>query len=134
MTDQLVQIPEAFRDLLERPIIAALATTLPDGTPQVTPVWFNFDDGYIYFNSAKGRLKDRAIRAQPYVALSIVDPDNPYRHIAIRGPVVEITEEGAREHINFLSQRYTGVHPYPGPPTETRVRYKMSLQHVATMG
>src|SRR3954453_19289856 len=87
-------IPESYHDLLERPLIMALATTLRDGTPQVTPIWFNFAGGYIYFNTASGRVKDRAIRQTPYVALTIVDPDNIYRYLAIRGPIVEISEEG----------------------------------------
>ncbi|MBA3531761.1 MAG: TIGR03618 family F420-dependent PPOX class oxidoreductase [Ardenticatenales bacterium] len=131
---QAEAIPESHRDLLEQPIVTSLATTLSDGTPQVTPVWFNYEDGHIFFNSARGRLKDRAIREHPYVAMTMIDPNNPYRYIAIRGPVVEITEEGAREHINFLSNRYTGRETYPGPTDEQRVKYVVVPEHVATMG
>jgi PPOX class probable F420-dependent enzyme len=127
-------IPESHRDLIDRPIVTNLATTLPDGTPQVTPVWFSEEGGYIYVNSARGRLKDRAMRENPYVALSIVDPDNPYRYLAVRGPVVDISEEGARDHINQLSKRYTGNENYPGPADETRVKYKIVPEHVTTMG
>lgn len=127
-------IPESHIDLLERPLIMSLATTLSDGTPQVTPVWFNFQDGFVYFNSARGRLKDRAIRANPYVALVIVDPDNAYRYLAIRGPVTEITEEGAREHIDFLAKRYRGLEKYPGPADEVRVKYKVVPEHVLANG
>ncbi len=127
-------IPDSHRDLIEQAIVTALATKLPEGTPQVTPVWFSESDGYIYINSAKGRLKDRAIRANPYVAMMMLDPTNPYRYLAIRGPVVEITEEGARDHINLLSKRYTGRDIYNGPADETRVRYKVSPEHVSTMG
>ena len=101
-------IPESCQDLLDRPLIMSIATTLADGTPQVTPVWFNHEDGYILFNSARGRLKDRAIRRNPYVALTIIDPENPMHFLAIRGPVVEITEEGAREHIDALAQTIYG--------------------------
>jgi PPOX class probable F420-dependent enzyme len=130
----IAEIPESYRDLLERPIVAALATILPDGTPQVTPIWFNFDDGYILLNSARGRLKDRAIRKQPYVALTIIDPDDPYRYLAIRGPVVEITEEGAREHIDQLSYRYYGRKFRVTAPDEVRVTYKLAPERVLAEG
>lgn len=131
---QLKSIPESHRDLLDRPLIMSLATTLQDGTPQVTPVWFNSADGYIRFNSARGRLKDRAIRERPYVAVTIVDPDNHYRYLAIRGPVVEITEEGGREHIDFLAKRYRGLDKYPGPLEEVRVTYRLAPEHVVAAG
>ena len=135
-TVKVAALPASHRDLLERPIVAALATTLPDGTPQVTPVWFHEEDGYIYINSKKGRLKDRAIRETPYVALAIVDPDDPYRYLAIRGPVVEMwgENEGGREHIDFLARRYRGDEKYGGPPNEHRVKYKIAPEHVTTMG
>lgn len=122
-------IPASHRDLLERPIVAALATILPNGTPQVTPVWFNYADGYLYVNTAVGRLKDRAVRANPYLALMVVDPQDPYRYIQVRGPVVEITEEGAVEHINFLSHRYKGE-DYDLPAGQRRVRYTIAPEHV----
>jgi|HigsolmetaAR202D_1030399.scaffolds.fasta_scaffold00023_66 PPOX class probable F420-dependent enzyme len=128
-------VPETHRDLIERPIVAALATTLPDGTPQVTPIWFDSDEeGYIYFNTAEGRLKDRAIRKTPYVAFTIIDPDNPYRYIAARGPVVETSYEHGREHINQLSARYTGDPVYPVPEGQVRVRYKVAIEHVFVSG
>ena len=125
-------IPEHCQDLLERPLIMSIATVLADGTPQVTPVWFNYEDGHILFNSAKGRLKDRAIRNTPYVALNIIDPENPMHFLAIRGPVVEITEEGAVEHINALAKRYMGRDTYPVPDGEIRVTYRIKPQHVLT--
>lgn len=127
-------IPESCRDLLERPLIMSIATVLADGTPQVTPVWFNYEDGHILFNSARGRLKDRAIRNKPYVALTIIDPENPMHFLAIRGPVVEITEEGAVEHIDALAKRYIGKDKYPLPPDEVRVIYRIKPQHVLTFG
>lgn len=128
-------VPEKYQDLVEQPLITALATTLSDGTPQVTPVWFNYDNGYFYFNTARGRLKDKAVRANPYVALTIVDPENPFRWLAVRGPVVEITEEGAREHIDFLSKRYTGRDKYTlSSPDEVRVKFKIAPEHVAANG
>jgi PPOX class probable F420-dependent enzyme len=126
-------IPPSHIDLLERPILASLATTLPNGTPQVTAVWFNYEDGRVHINSAAGRLKDRAIRARPYVALMVIDPQNPYRYIQVRGPVVEISEEGGDEHINALSHRYTGK-DYPFQAGQVRVRYVIVPEHVDAHG
>ena len=122
-------IPPSHIDLLERPLLAALATTLPNGTPQVTAVWFNYADGQVHINSAAGRLKDRAIRAKPYLALMVMDPQNPGRYIQVRGPVVTITEEGGDAHINALSHRYTGK-DYTYTPGQVRVRYVMDIEHV----
>lgn len=134
-TTKPLPIPPSHQDLLDRPLIMLLATTLADGTPQVTPVWFNYDGGYIYFNTAQGRLKDKAIRDRPYVALSILDPENPYRHISIRGPVVEIAEEGGRAHADFLAHRYTGAEKYTfGPPDEVRIKFKIVPEHIHTRG
>ncbi len=127
-------IPESHRDLVERPLIVSLAVTLPDGTPQVSPVWFNYANGYVYVNSARGRLKDRAMRERPYAALAFVDPDNPYRYLAVRGPIVEITEQGAREHIDFLARCYTGAEKHSSPADQVRVRYKIAPEHVFTRG
>ncbi|NNJ11157.1 PPOX class F420-dependent oxidoreductase [Chloroflexales bacterium ZM16-3] len=126
-------IPPSHIDLLERPIVAALATTLPDGTPQVTAVWFELSDGQVHINSAAGRLKDRAIRANPYVALMVIDPQNPYRYIQVRGPVVQITEEGGDAHINALSHRYEGK-DYALVPGQVRVRYVVSPKHIDVHG
>lgn len=126
-------IPASHIDLVERPLIVALATTIADGTPQVTPTWFHYDGTYMYVNSAKGRLKDRAMRAHPYVGLMILDPDNPYRYLAIRGPVVEITETGGREHIDMLARRYTGADRFVvSSPDEVRVIYKIAPEHILT--
>jgi len=130
------QIPQKFMDLLtEKRAFAHLGTVMPGGTPQVTPVWFDWDGTHVRVNSARGRQKDRNMRRFRYVALSIQDPDNPYRYIAIRGPVVEITEEGADEHIDKLAKKYTGADRYTSrSPGEVRVIYKISPEHVATMG
>jgi PPOX class probable F420-dependent enzyme len=118
------KIPKEFHDLLadETKSFVFLATSMADGSPQVTPVWFNTTGEYILINSAKGRTKDLNMRARPQVALAIADPKDPYRYIQIRGQVVAITEEGAREHINALSTKYTGNPVYPGNPDEVRVK------------
>ncbi len=120
----MVEIPPSHRDLLERPVLAVLATIMPDGTPQASPVWVDYHEGYIRFNSAKGRQKDRNVRARPFVSLVLVDPDNPYRYLEIRGRVIKITEEGAREHIDALAGKYTGQPRFtPQNPDEVRVMY-----------
>ena len=82
-------IPEKYRDLFQKRAFASLGTLMPDGSPQVTPVWCDFDGEYVIFNSAKGRRKDRNVRRDPRVALAIMDPDNPYRYLEIRGHVVK---------------------------------------------
>ena len=128
------QIPEAFRDLFQKKAFASLATVMPDGTPQVTPVWVDFDGEHILINSAKGRLKDRNMEARPQVGLDILDPENPYRYLAVRGRVVEITGDGAVDHIRALSQRYTGSAEYPLQPGEERRIYKISTDRVQGNG
>ena len=128
-------IPASHRDLFEKPAFGHLATLMPNGTPQVTPVWVMLEDGLVLVNSARGRQKDRNMRARRRVALSIADPDNPYRYVAIRGPVVEITEQGADDVIDRLSAKYTGNPVYQNRrPGEVRVTYKIRPDHVATMG
>ena len=128
-------IPNAYQDLLQRPLLAVLATTMPDGSPQATPLWFDTDGPYIRVNSARGRTKDRNIRRDPRVALVIVDDANPYRYLQIRGRVVEIIEgDVAREHINQLSQRYTGQDWELMSPDEVRVMYIIRPEHVSGLG
>jgi PPOX class probable F420-dependent enzyme len=129
--------PASFHDLLkdETRAFAFLATTMPDGTPQVTPVWFNTDEEFILVNSAEGRVKDKNMRLNPRVALAISDPKNPYRYIQIRGRVVEITKEGARQHIDQLSKKYTGRDTYTtASPAEQRVIYKIRPEKYSVMG
>jgi PPOX class probable F420-dependent enzyme len=101
-------IPETFQDLLQKKAFAHLATVMADGSPQVTPVWCDFDGTHIRINSAKGRVKDKNMRRRPQVALAIQDPDNPYRYLAVRGRVEEITEAEADAHIDALSKKYLG--------------------------
>lgn len=129
-------IPEGFMDLLtQKRAFAHLATLMPDGSPQVTPVWFDWDGETIRVNSARGRQKDRNMRRAARVALSIQDPDNPYRYLAVRGVVTEVTEEGADAHIDSLAKKYLGVDSYPyRQPGEVRVIYKIRPERVSTMG
>ena len=128
-------LPEKYFDLLQKKALASLATMMPDGSPQVTPVWFDWDGTHLLVNSAKGRQKDRNMRARPHVALAIIDPDNPYRYLEVRGSVAEITEDGADESIDKLAKKYLGADKYPfREPGEQRVLYKILPEHISGMG
>jgi PPOX class probable F420-dependent enzyme len=129
------QLPEKYADLFKKKAFANLSTLMQDGSPQVTPVWVDYDGRYVRFNSALGRVKDKNIRRDPRVSLAIQDPENPYRYVEVRGKVVEITQNGADDHINSLSQKYLGnpVYPYR-QPGEVRVLYKIEPQKISSMG
>jgi PPOX class probable F420-dependent enzyme len=128
-------IPEKYLDLLKKPAFASLGTIMRDGSPQVTPVWVDFDGKHVRVNSALGRVKDKNMRRDPRVSLSIQDPENPYRYLEIRGKVEEITQNGADDHINKLSQKYLGKPEYPfRKPGEVRVVYKIVPQKINSMG
>ena len=128
--------PDTYADLLkdETRAFAFLATSMADGSPQVTPVWFNVSGDFILINSARGRQKDRNMRRQPKVALAIADPKNPYRYVQVRGLVVEITSEGARAHIDSLAKKYQGQEKYGGPTSEERVIYKIQPEKIQLRG
>jgi PPOX class probable F420-dependent enzyme len=131
----MAAIPDQYKDLLEKKAFAHLGTLMKDGSPQVTPVWFDHDGTHIRINSAKGRWKDKNMRNRPQVALSILDPDNPYRYMQIRGKVVDVTEAGADAHIDSLAKKYLGQDKYPfRQPGEERVIYKVTVERVTTMG
>ena len=128
-------IPESAADLMswEKRAFAHLALTLADGTPQCTPLWFDYDGTHVIINSALGRVKDRAMRRTPSVALAISDPDNPYRYIQIRGKVIDIAEQGAYEMIDHLSDKYRGK-PYDHTEGEVRVTYRILPESVQPKG
>ena len=130
------KIPEKFLDLLttKKPL-ANIATTMPDGSPQVTPVWFDYTNGKIRINTARGRVKAKNLKVGSKVALAIIDPDNIYRYIGIRGPVISEDEKNADAHIDSLAKKYLGADKYPGrKPGEVRVTYKIEPDRVHTMG
>jgi PPOX class probable F420-dependent enzyme len=128
-------IPQKYLDLFQKPSFANLATLMPDGRPQVTPVWCDYDGDYVIVNTAKGRQKDRNMRRDKRVALSIMDPKNPYRYLEVRGTVAEITEEGAAAHIDKMAKKYLGVDKYPNArPGEVRVLYKIRPEKTSSMG
>jgi len=125
-------IPDAFKDLFTKVAFAHLATLMADGSPQVTPVWCDYDGAHVLINSAKGRVKDKNMRRDGRVALSILDPDNAYRYLEIKGTVAEITEAGADAHIDKLAKKYLGVDKYPyRAPGEVRVIYKIRPDQVS---
>ncbi len=126
-----MKIPEKYNTLLTGKAIAFVATLMPDGSPQVTPVWFDFDGEYICINSAAGRVKDKNMRRDGRVAVSIIDPSDPYNHFEVRGKVAVITTEGADDHIDRLARKYTGAEKYQNRRAgEQRVTYKISVDKV----
>ena len=128
-------IPEKYIDLFDKKAFANLATLNPDGTPQVTPVWVDYDGSHVLINSARGRRKDKNMENNRAVALSIQDPDNPYRYLEVRGRVDEITEQGADQHIDKMAKKYMGVDKYPlRQADEVRVIYKIKPERTSQMG
>ena len=128
-----MKIPDEFLDLFQKRAFGHLATLMPDGTPQITPVWVDYDGDYLIVNSRQGRRKNANVHKRPHVAIDIVDPANPYRYLGIRGQVVDITEDGAAEHIDALSQRYLSVEKYPwGTLDEVREIFKIMPEHIVT--
>ena len=124
-------VPDTHLDLLQGPIYVQLASNMKNGAIQVNPVWCSYDGSHVWVNSAKGRVKDRNLRANPNVTVFAGDPENPYRWLEVRGMVDEITEEGADEHIDDLAELYLNQRPYPfRQDTEVRVIYKIMPQRV----
>lgn len=132
----MTEIPTGFLDLLtEKKALANIATVQPDGSPQVTPVWFDYTNGLVRINTAKGRVKARNLSEGSKVAIAIVDPDNDYRYIQIRGTVTKEATEGADAHINSLAKKYLGKDVYPWhSDKETRVIYEITPDAAQTMG
>lgn len=126
----MASIPQEYRDLFEQPSFAFVATSLPDGAPHVTPTWVDYDGEYVLVNTTLDSRKDRNVRKDPRVALAIADPENPYRYLSVRGEVVERREEGAREHLDELAERYTGQPKYPGPGDAQRVVHVVRVDDV----
>ena len=123
------EIPLQFHDLFERKTFAQFATVMPDGTPQVTPVWIDLDqEGYLLVNTARTRRKEKNVRENPKVGLSIPDPDDPYRYLSVRGEVEEVTTDGAIEHIDRLTHRYFGHKEYPNHGEEVGERVILRIR------
>jgi PPOX class probable F420-dependent enzyme len=129
MADTLT--PKA-RELIARPVLASLTTLNPDGSPQITPLWIDLDGDNILFNTAKGRKKARNMERDKRVAVSVIDPNDPYNVVALRGTVTDITTEGADAHIDALAKKYLGVDTYPmRREGEVRLRITVQPDHIA---
>ena len=129
------KIPDSHNDLFEKRAFAHFATVMPDGSPQVTPVWVDYDGENILINTAEGRQKTRNIGRDARVAVEITDPDNPYRYLLVRGPVVEVTDEGGDAHIDKMAKKYKGTDTYTDRrPGEVRVIIKIKPEAVTARG
>ncbi len=117
------QIPDSHRDLVDGPVLVSIATTMPDGQPQMSVIWCNSDSTHVLINTVRGRQKEKNIERDPRVTLLAFDPDDPYRFIEIRGKVVDVTEEGAVEHIEELARIYTEDPEYYGYTATADQRY-----------
>jgi PPOX class probable F420-dependent enzyme len=116
--------------LIESPVIASVATVDANGHPQVTPVWIDLDGNSLVFNTARGRAKANNLDGNPYVAVSVVDPADPYNVVVVRGRA-ELVEENADAHIDALAKKYLGVDSYPmRQPGEVRLKYKVATDNV----
>jgi PPOX class probable F420-dependent enzyme len=134
------EIPPAFLDLIDAPPVAALTTLMPDGRPQTTVVWCDYDGTYVRINTMRGFRKEKNMRGNPRVTLLCYDPHEPLRYLEVRGTVVEMTESGAMEHLDALGLRYTGIRPYFGgcvpaelAATEAPVLCLIQPRHVVTL-
>jgi PPOX class probable F420-dependent enzyme len=126
---------EKNRDLFNKRAFAQFATLMPDGSPQVSSVWVDYDGEYVLINTARGRQKDRNVSRDPRVAIVIQDPENPYRQLMVRGKVVEVTEKDADDHIDKMAFKYRGLEKYPNRrPGEVRVILKIKPIHVTGLG
>jgi len=125
-------LTDKARALIDRPILASLSTVGADGSPQVTPLWIEVDGDLLLVNTAEGRVKARHMRADPRVAITVIDPDDPYNVVALRGRVVDATTEGADADIDRLAHKYLGVDSYPmRRPDEVRVTFRIRPDHIA---
>jgi len=132
----MTEAAEKYSDLLhQKKAFAALATLMPDGSPQVTPVWFDYQNGVLRVNTAKGRTKARNMKPGAPVAVAIVDPDNPYRYVQVRGRVARVSEQGADAHIDQLAKKYLGQDKYPhAQPGEVRMMVEIEPKSISGMG
>lgn len=128
-------VPDSHRDLLDAEGFAHLASIGPDGEPQSHPVWYDVDDGLLRISTTKDRQKYRNVRRDPRVAVSILDPDDPYRYLEVRGEVVEFTDDPEKKYIDHLAGKYLGQEEYPAKdPGLDRVTLGIEAHHTTTMG
>jgi len=130
----VAKLSDAWKTTLTKPILVHLTTLMPDGSPQASPVWVDLDGDTIVINSAQGRVKDKNMRRDPRVAISAVDPENPYKPLMLRGRVVDITTKGADAHIDSMAKKYLGKDKYPfARPGEVRVVYRIEPEKISAM-
>jgi PPOX class probable F420-dependent enzyme len=123
------------RALIARPVLASLTTLGADGSPQVTPLWVDLDGEDLLFNTARTRVKARHMERDPRVAVSVIDPEDPYNVVALRGTVTDMTTEDADAHIDALSKKYLGVDSYPNRwEGEVRIKVRVRTDHIAMQG
>lgn len=136
MSNAETTIPEDYHDLFDGETYAMLGTLMPDGTPQITPVWVDREGDEVLINTARGRQKERNLARDSRVGFCILDPQDPYRYISIRGRVAELTEDGAEAHIDALARRYFDVEEYPhhGEERGPRVIVRIAPHRVVTSG
>ncbi|MGA2412446.1 MAG: PPOX class F420-dependent oxidoreductase [Candidatus Binataceae bacterium] len=132
----MAAIPDKYLDLFTgKKAFASIATVLKDGSPQVTPVWFDYHGGKIRVNTARGRVKARTLREGAPVALAIIDPDNPYRYVQVRGKVTSVTEDSSFAHIDSLAKKYLDADKYPwNQPGDVRITCEIEPASVQAMG
>jgi len=132
MTDKL---SAKARELIARPVLATLATVGTDGSPQVTPLWIDAEGDDLVVNTARGRVKARNIERDRRVGISVIDPDDPYNVVIVRGTVVDISTDGADAHIDRLAKKYLGVDEYPmRRPGEVRLKVRIRTDRISMQG
>ncbi|MHB8219191.1 MAG: PPOX class F420-dependent oxidoreductase [Acidimicrobiales bacterium] len=128
-------LSEKARQLIARPVLATLATVAPDGGPQATPLWIEVVGDDLVVNTARGRAKARNVERDDRVAVSVIDPDDPYNVVMVRGTVVEITTDDADAHIDHLAKKYLGVDEYPmRKPGEVRLKLRIRTDRIPMQG
>jgi PPOX class probable F420-dependent enzyme len=130
-----VKLPKDVLALLRKPSACYLATSMPDGSPQVTQTWVDTDGEHVVINTVQGYVKLQNIARDPRVAVAVADPENAWRYFQIRGHVIDVTTEGGAEHIEMLSRKYTGQ-PYAwyGGRDQVRTIVTIAAEHVSGMG
>ena len=132
----MASVPSDFQNLFEKDTFAYVGTLTPEGVPHVTPVWIDYDEeaDRLLVNTERGRRKEQNVQQNPNVGVGMTDPDDPYRALTVLGEVDEITEEGAREHIDELARRYTGDDEYQPEIQTSRVLLKIRPDEVVAHG
>jgi PPOX class probable F420-dependent enzyme len=128
-------VPTSHADLLESTALAHVATIGPNGEPQANPVWFGWDGKHLKFSLTKTRQKSKNLKQDPRVAISIVDPENPYRYLEIRGRQVRVDPDPEKAFIDEMANKYLGVEKYPwSQPGDERIIIVIEPEHTTSMG